>query len=299
MTNTRILVASLLSAVAVAVGTVVLMGPTDEVGESQGAAFGTPIDAAPLTSTPSAVAWVDAPSSVGQRQEPLVEDVELEGAEIVAPPAEPLSVAELGANAAPAEEVQWLRNAVDEVIRWRYGKGDRLDLRGKDLAGADLDYVDLANADLREANLKDTGLQGADLRGANLQGAIIEGTYLQGVDLREAILSETDIGPVNVSSADLRAADLRGARLACRDCGVWSTAMSSNFSRADLRGLDFGYTRIDSSVFDEADLRGADLGSTRGKPLSLRGAMYDDRTRFPDNIDPVAWDMVLVGDNSG
>ena len=81
---------------------------------------------------------------------------------------------------------------------------------------------------------------------------------------RSGAFRDTVAGPVNVSNADLRGADLRGSRLSCRDRAIWSTAMSSNFSRADMRGFDFGSSRVDDSVFDGADLRGASLADTRG-----------------------------------
>ena len=68
--------------------------------------------------------------------------------------------------------------------------------------------------------------------------------------------------------------------------------MFSNLFRADLRGTDFGRSRIDDSIFEDADLRGANFADTRGLPLSMRGAIYNDDTVLPVGIDPDVWEMV-------
>lgn len=178
--------------------------------------------------------------------------------------------------------------------RWRIKDANGGDLRRRDWAGADLAHVDLSNTDLRGADLTGAKLLGASLRSADLADAMLATAVLLGADLRAANLPEVQLGPMNISAADLREANLRGARLASPDPGTASTAMSSDFSRADLRDSDFGFTRIDDAVFDNADLRGANLADIRGRPKSLFGAQYDDKTRLPPRIDPVEWSMVKI-----
>lgn len=178
--------------------------------------------------------------------------------------------------------------------RWRIHDANGGDLRRGDWAGADLARVDLSNTDLRGADLTGAKLLGASLRSADLADATLAGAVMLGADLRAANLPEVQLGPMNIGAADLREANLRGARLASPDPGAASTAMSSDFSRADLRDFDFGSTRIDDAVFDNADLRGANLADIRGRPRSLLGAQYDDKTRLPRRIDPVAWRMVKI-----
>ena len=178
--------------------------------------------------------------------------------------------------------------------RWRVQDGNGGDLRGRDWAGADLAHVDLSNTDLRGADLTGAKLLGASLRSADLAEAMLATAVLLGADLRAANLPNLQLGPMNISAADLREANLRGARLASPDPAAASTAMSSDFSRADLRDFDFGSTRIDDAVFDNADLRGANLAGIRGRPKSLHGAQYDDRTRLPPRIDPAEWSMVKI-----
>lgn len=213
-------------------------------------------------------------------------------------PSPPVGVPDVGAlpELEPRDPWSGLRSWWDDVERWRYAEEARPDLRGRDFGNADLKFVDLANADLRGADLEDANLHGADLRGADLQGAVIRRTYLYGMVLRNAVLRGTAIGPANISATDLRGADLRGVRIVCRNCSTWSLLMSSDFGGADLRQAHFGASHISGSAFDEADLRGANLAETEGVPRSLRGALYDRHTKFPERIEPKRWGMVYVPD---
>ena len=180
--------------------------------------------------------------------------------------------------------------------RWRYDGQEHPNLRGRDFGDAELRFVDLAYADLQHTNFDGADLEYADLRSANLKDAVLNATVLHGADLRDADLQGTAMVMVNLIGVDLRGANLRNARLGCPDCNRVSTVMTSNFKGADLRGAHFGNSRIYDSVFEEADLRGANLAATRGLPISLRGALYDDSTRWPERIDPRQWEMVYVAD---
>lgn len=183
------------------------------------------------------------------------------------------------------------------TIRWSYNdEGDNPPNR-KDFNGTDLSYVDLAGADLRGANFEHSTLRYADLREANLQDAVFGWTNFENTDMRGATLSGATMAPpVSFHGADLRGADLRSIDFSCQDCAAMSQLMTSLLNGADLRGVNFGWTIIADSVFDSTDLRGADLSTTTGRPKSLRGALYDHRTRLPDSIDPSDWQMIYVQD---
>ncbi len=198
------------------------------------------------------------------------------------------ALARCGANAGNREWTWGVRYKVD---RWRYSDEARPDLGGHNFRDADLQEVDLANADLRGADLAGAALNKADLRGADLRDADFHLTDLSSADLRGARLRGADLRFALILGTDLRGADLRDARIACRDCGT-HTGMFSNLFRADLRGADFGRSRIDDSIFEDADLRGANFADTRGLPLSMRGAIYNDDTVLPVGIDPDVWEMV-------
>ncbi len=196
------------------------------------------------------------------------------------------------------EEWEWRTTNRDKLDRWRYGDQEQPNLRGRDFGDAELQFVDLAHADLQDASFDGAKLAGADLRSANLKDAVLNATSLYGADLRDADLQGTAMEMVSLFSVDLRGANLRDARLGCQNCNRVSSLINSNLKGADLRGAHFGNSFIDATVFDEADLRGADLAATDGLPRSLRGALYDDSTRWPERIDPREWEMVYVPDGS-
>ena len=196
------------------------------------------------------------------------------------------------------EEWEWRTTNRDKLDRWRYGDQEHPNLRGRDFGDAELQFVDLAHADLQDASFDGAKLAGADLRSANLKDAVLNATSLNGADLRDADPQGTAMELVSLFSVDLRGANLRRARLGCQDCNRVSFLVNSNLKGADLRGAHFGNSFINATVFDEADLRGADLAATHGLPMSLRGALYDDSTRWPERIDPREWEMVYVPDGS-
>ena len=195
------------------------------------------------------------------------------------------------------EEWEWDTTNWDKLDRWRYGDEEHPNLRGRDFGDADLKFVDLAHADLQDASFDGARLAYADLRSANLKDAVLNATNLHGADLRDADLQGTAMEMVALFGVDLRGANLRGARLGCQDCNRVTSLLYSNLKGADLRGAHFGNSFI-YAIFDEADLRGADLAVALGQPMSLRGALYDDSTRWPERIDPREWEMVYVPDGS-
>ena len=195
------------------------------------------------------------------------------------------------------KEWKWDTTNRDKLDRWRYDDQEHPNLRGRDFGDAELGFVDLAHADLQNASFDGAKLGYADLRSANLKGAVLNATNLHGADLRDADLQGTAMEMVVLFGVDLRGANLRDARISCQDCNRVSTLLYSNLKGADLRGARFGNVHIGRSIFDEADLRGADLAAARGLPISLRGALYDDSTRWPERIDPREWEMVYVPDD--
>ena len=203
-----------------------------------------------------------------------------------------------GRTKARNREWKWDTTNLDQLDRWRYDDQEHPNLRGRDFGDAELAFVGLAHADLQDANFDGANLAYADLRGANLKDAVLNATRLRGADMRDADLQGTTMEMVLLFGVDLRGANLRDARLGCPDCNRVSSVVSSNLKGADLRGAHFGNSFIAESIFDEADLRGADLAATDGWPRSLRGALYDNSTRWPERIDPQEWEMIYLPDGS-
>ena len=188
--------------------------------------------------------------------------------------------------------------------RWRYGDVSDPVLQGQDFGGADLKFADLSSADLRGSDFELADLHFADLRETNLESAIFNYTQLKSADLRGAMLrGATMVPPVDFGDADPRGVDLRGVEFPFQHIGPMETAISyfdnSRLDYADLRRVDFSQSMIFNAVLDGADLRGADLADTLGPPKSMRGALYDRHTRFPDGMDPKEWQMIYVPEEGG
>ncbi|MBD2391999.1 pentapeptide repeat-containing protein [Aphanizomenon flos-aquae NRERC-008] len=136
----------------------------------------------------------------------------------------------------------------------------------------------LKGANLTEANLENVNLRGADLRDANLTEANLENANLKVADLRDAKLIRVNLRGVDLTEADLRKASLTGA----------------NLSGADLRGC-----RIRGSNFADVDFRNTNLTGTKTQLTgvsTLRGAIYNDETKFPEGFDPKTAQMIHEDD---
>ena len=136
----------------------------------------------------------------------------------------------------------------------------------------------LKGANLTEANLENVNLRGADLRDANLTEANLENANLKVADLRDAKLIRVNLRGVDLTEADLRKASLTGA----------------NLSGADLRGC-----RIRGSNFADVDFRNTNLTGTKTQLTgvsTLRGAIYNDETKFPEGFNPKFSQMIHEDD---
>lgn len=119
----------------------------------------------------------------------------------------------------------------------------------------------LSRVDLRSANLDNARLVGAQIRHANLARS-----WMVSARLDDSDLCDTDMRRARATKARFVNAVLRGANLEGADLG-----------EADLRG---------------ADLRGADLRARNLEHAQLAGAIADTRTRWPDEFDTSAVEMV-------
>jgi len=131
-----------------------------------------------------------------------------------------------------------------------------------DLSGKDLSMTKLAGSNFNGANLDRTNLSRVNLGGANL-----ESVHLLNADLRFS----------NLAGAWLRYSDLRGADL----------------TGADLRGADLLKTNLGGANFSRADISGANLLMSNLSGIKLRGAKYDNTTKWPPDFDPVAAGAVI------
>jgi len=129
----------------------------------------------------------------------------------------------------------------------RYVRG-RKSIADLDFRGALLPRGLMMFAQLTGGRLEDANLRRAQLLRANLTDAVLARCQLQGANLEGACLCGADLSRAELSEAVLQNADLSGAELA----------------GADLQS---------------ADLRGATLTDTQ-----LDGALYSDRTSWPEGF---------------
>lgn len=203
----------------------------------------------------------------------------LQALEERSPPVRFLDGAELRAQGACAEAVDWFERRYpkggttdtwsreeqvaalrDGGARWvTLGRKRRL-IRIWPMDGVDLSGADLRGGDLRRFELSGANLEGARLDGADLRRARLSGARLRGAHLPDAHLRETDL-----RNADLRGADLRGARL-----------LKARLSGANLEGADLSGADLTEADLSGARLSAAQLVSTALRAANLRGADLAD-----------------------
>jgi uncharacterized protein YjbI with pentapeptide repeats len=153
------------------------------------------------------------------------------------------------------------------------------ELAGRNFSGFKLDGADFSRSVLRGSVFRNASLRGANFQGADLRGADLSGADLTGADLRGTIMPLIARN-ANFSKANLEGVDIKEAAFDKID-----------FSGANLRGTR-GWGSVAGCNFRGAELQGSDLGSawkTAAIDASMiTGARYDDTTRWPKWLDPVA-----------
>jgi pentapeptide repeat protein len=135
------------------------------------------------------------------------------------------------------------------------------------------DRISLSDVDLRNATMRDGHFEDARLRRSNLAGAHLEGAHFERARLGGAHLDEADLAPD--PDLGLPAASLAGASL------PRATLIGTRLECVELTGADLRGARLDL-----ADLRGATLTAANLDGASVQGAVYDDRTQWPEGFDP-------------
>lgn len=134
-------------------------------------------------------------------------------------------------------------------------------------------------------------LVGADLSGRNLHRARLEDTCVCGAnfsesELRSAWLERADFSRCNLTRANLAAVNATGTRFV-RATLVVTMMRSGQFARADFTGANLLGAKVGYARFDRAILIGADMRAIELELASLRDAIADATTLWPDGFDPV------------
>lgn len=207
-----------------------------------------------------------------------------------------------------------LQGAILQSIDFREAKLQEVNLQKADLRGAyfhraDLQGTQLTDAKLTgavfmEANLRGVNLQRADLRKAILYGADLQGKKLQvskGYGLQLSVLREA-----NLQGADFSCAKLCRARFQKANLGMVNFR-SANLSKADLQetslqkanlyGADLQGANLQGADLSRANLRNTDLRNSNLQKASLLDALYDEKTQFPKNFNPINAGVRLIAPN--
>ena len=175
-----------------------------------------------------------------------------------------------------------------------------------DLSGANLSNADLRGATFINSNLTNTNLRGANLKQATFSYSALIHADLSNADLSNVVVKETifnnsilvgaslpmnmhgwclpyvNLSSTNLDGRDLSEAILTGSWLRCltysgRESSTFEDCVDggkTNFSNANLEGVDFSGSWFEEAKFDGANLRSA-IAVCRGyKKTRFRNATF-------------------------
>lgn len=152
---------------------------------------------------------------------------------------------------------------------------------GRKLYGVDLTFGRLIHSILTEARLENANLSNANCFKSNLERAI----------LTDAILKNAYLIEANFLKANLERAILKNAKL----CGA--NLENAKLTSANLSGANLAKCIITNADFENADFRSSNLTQTNLIDVrSLKGAIYNDETKFPNRFNPKTAQMIHEDD---
>jgi len=110
-------------------------------------------------------------------------------------------------------------------------------------------------------NLNRANLRNSDLSGTVAWRLTFWSAQAEGASFSKAVLNGVDFGDANLHNA--------------------------NFAGAILVDADFRGSELEGSDFSSTFLQGANLRARSLKDINLRGALYDNKTAWPSEFDPI------------
>ncbi len=160
-----------------------------------------------------------------------------------------------------------------------------------------------SNCNLNETVIDHSSFENSDFSNANLEQAILYSSEFKSSDFTRANLSSTNISNSTFQDSKFTGTDLSGANIQLSrfdNCNFsnenttfaganldGSSATDSDFSKALFIGTSLINTNFNNCNFKGtnltgANLQGADLSTIQiDNNTNLRGAIYDDKTKFP------------------
>lgn len=182
--------------------------------------------------------------------------------------------------------------AILNSVTFTSTKIENVDFSGIDLSYSNFEEADLKNVNLsrsilvnsnfNNAKLSNVKLTGVDLSSANFTRAALAGADLSGSDLSNANLTNADFQKANLSGANLSGSTLANTKLA-----------DANLSGANLSGVILDGADLSNADLSGSDLRGAVVDASIADATSVSGAIVDNNTKLPKNIDVKEYDLVV------
>lgn len=185
-----------------------------------------------------------------------------------------------------------------EWLHSGHKSGKRADLSGAVLDNAKLSGVDLSGALLRGTSLKNANLSGsklihADLNDANLCGADLSSSQLLLADFTGADLTAADLSNACFPAEREQGSIKRGPRF--KDANLKNAVLArcfcyaSDFTGANLEGVDFRRAQLEKANFSGTDLSaldlsGSDLTRSNLENCNLRDANVQNARLLEANI---------------
>ena len=171
------------------------------------------------------------------------------------------------------------KSSADDNTMNIHGLKEIARLSDKELIERDrIEAVTAAGHNFNGANLDNAALKGLDLKSVQLAGAFLVESNLQGTSLMGANLHKARLQRANLQWTDLRYADLQEA----------------HFEGANLKAADLSHANLELTHLARTILCGADLSNVDLNRTTLKGARYDENTRFPEGFDPEERGLIKV-----
>lgn len=155
-------------------------------------------------------------------------------------------------------------------------------------------YVDLSSKNLTHADLADANLANADMSGISMYYADLTGANLTEADMTFATAPAVNYNHANLSNAELLNADMSHSTMVFT-CFTGANLHGVTLNDSDLSNANLRETNLNYTDLIRCNLSGADMtGALNCENADFTDAIYNLKTIFPTEFDPVAEGMILI-----
>jgi uncharacterized protein YjbI with pentapeptide repeats len=188
-------------------------------------------------------------------------------------------------------------------VDFSYLNLEGIDLSHFDLSGSKIHQANLDNANLSSANLTECSIINSSFKGANLNNAILDRAQMQGCEFNNSTMIKASLRQVSVRMCRFEKSILHEANFFKGDLQARNQA---NLFNSDLQapeeyssddeetvyypnlfiGADLSGANLTKACMNRTALQGAVLTSSVIKECSFHKAVYDIRTKWPEQFQP-------------